>query len=163
MPPYITHIGGRPSQEAQSLIVNQALVNLRMPKAARALMIYYASCGMGFRPSLKLIDENTHIGVKHVSTVRQYLVHYGLIAYDGTAIYIDWMRLKAFAMMDPKLMGRKKSWKIAPLKPSRSLKSGVHNYYIRPRKPEDAIVIAYEAIGEAIKSGVHFPEMEDVA
>lgn len=163
MPPYITHIGGRPSQEAQSLIVNQALANLRMPKAARALMAYYASCGMGFRPSLKLIDENTHIGVKNVSTVRQYLVHYGLIAYDGAAIYIDWMRLKAFAMMNPKLIGKKKNWQITPLDPVKSTKSQVHNYYMRPRKPEESLMIAYEAIGEAIKNGIRFPEMEEAA
>lgn len=142
------------------MIVTQALANLRMPKAARKLMTYYASCGTGFRPSLKIIDDATHIGAKNVSTVRQYLVRWGLIAYDSDTILIDWFRLRAFAMMDPKMMGYKKDWRIKPVNPAICSKTQVHNYYMRPRREEDIIVAAYEAIGECMKAGVHFPEAE---
>lgn len=162
-PPYVKHVGGRPDQEAQGLIIAQALANLRMPKAARKLMTFYASCGTGFRPSLKVIDDATYIGTKNVSTVRQYLVHWGFIAYDGDTILIDWHRLRAFAMMDPKLMGNKKDWRIKPVNPAVCVKTQVHNYYMRPRREEDIIVAAYEAIGECIQAGVHFKEMESRA
>lgn len=155
----IKHLGGRPSQDNQGLIVDQALSNHRLPKAARKLMMYYASCATGFRPSLKTIDDVTHIGVKNISTVRQYLVTHGFIAYSDGTIYIDWMRLKAFASMDPKMMGRKKDWKVAPINPSLATKTQVHNY-IRVSNADDKIRIAYEAIIESIKAGVRFPEME---
>lgn len=157
----IKHIGGRPSQEAQGLIVDQALSNFRMPKAARKLMMYYASCGTGFRPSLKTIDDVTHVGVKHISTIRQYLVTHGFIAYSDETIYIDWLRLKAFASMDPKLMGNKKNWRVSPVNPAIISKSGVHNYYRVPRE-EDKIRRAYEALSEAIKAGIHIPKTEDI-
>lgn len=135
------------------MIVRQALANLRMPKAARKLMEFYAACGTGFRPSLKVVDDATHINVKHVSTVRAYLVQWGFIAYDGDCITIDWNRLKAFAAMDPKLMGNKKDWRVAPLRP----KTRVHNYIVKPRDP---VIVAYEALDEAIKLGVVVPGLE---
>lgn len=162
MPPMIKHVGGRPSQESQGLIVDQALSNFRMPKAARKLMMYYASCATGFRPSLKTIDDVTHVGVKNISTIRQYLVNHGFIAYIDGTILIDWLRLKAFASIDVKLMGRKKNWIVAPVNPAVVCKTQVHNYYRVP-KEEDKIRIAYEAISEAIQAGIRFPELEELA
>lgn len=160
VPPMIKHVGGRPSQEAQGLIVDQALSNFRMPKAARKLMMYYASCATGFRPSLKTIDDITHVGIKNISTVRQYLVNHGFIAYTDGTILIDWLRLKAFASLDPKLMGRKKCWRITPVNPAVVCKTQVHNYYRAPRE-EDKIRIAYEALNEAIQAGIHVPGTEE--
>ena len=129
-PPKIIHQGGRPDQEGQSQIIDQALSNLRVPSAGRRLMKYYASQAQGFRPSLKVISEATEINPYNISRCRALLVDYGLIDYDGDNILIHWLRLRAFASMEPEQMGRKKDWNIAPVT-SESVsqtKNDLHNY-----------------------------------
>lgn len=161
-PPAIKHVGQRPSQDKQSLIVDQALANLRIPKAASKLMKFYAAHATGFRPSLKMVDEATGIGVKNVSTVRSMLMRYGLIDYDGDNITIDWLRLCAFASLDPYKMGKKKSWNISPLC-SNALddsKTQVHNYIGTRDSELMRLYYAYKATAEALLNGVKFPELE---
>lgn len=143
--------------------MSRALQNLRIPKAARKLMTFYASRSDGFRPSLKYIDQETGIGVKNVSTVRNYLVRYGLIGYDGNNIFIDWVRLKAFASLDPSLMGRKKNWKITPIDTDEitSAKTQVHTYIDLKTLEEKQFYKAYIATAQALIDGVVFPEYKD--
>lgn len=121
-------------------------------------MKFYATRSDGFRPSLKMIDDAIGIGEKHVSTVRQALVRYGLIAYDGKTILIDWMRLHAFAAAEPRLMGRKKDWKITPVAPNLlgEPKSGVHTY--RGTRVSHLYDL-YVATQQAVAGGVIFPEL----
>lgn len=145
----------------QSLVVDRALRNLRAPKAACKLMKFYAARSDGFRPSLAMIDDAIDIGKKHVSTVRQMLVRYGLIAYDGKCVLIDWVRLGAFASMDTRLMGQKKNWKISPVTPNLldEAKTGVHTYIVTGDFEARRLYAVYEATQQAICDGVQFPEL----
>jgi len=161
-PPCVRHVGHRPPQDMQSSVVDRALLNLRAPKAACKLMKFYAAQATGFRPSLKMIDAATGIGEKHVSTARQMLVRYGLIAYDGKTILIDWVRLTAFALLDAKAMGQKKNWNISPV--SFDLlgepKTGVHNYIGTGDQESKRLYAIYEATQQAVADGVMFPELK---
>lgn len=143
--------------------MSRALQNLRIPKAARKLMTFYASRSDGFRPSLKYINQETGINPKHVSTIRQLLRRYGLIGYDGYNVIIDWVRLKAFASLDPSLMGKKKNWSISPIdldSPEYS-KNGVHTYIESLNSEDKKIYKAYVATAQALLDGVVFPEYKD--
>ena len=163
-PPCIRHVGRRPPQDMQSSVVDRALLNLRVPKAACKLMKFYAAQATGFRPSLKMIDTATGIGEKHVSTARQMLVRYGLIAYDGKTVLIDWVRLAAFASLDAKAMGQKRNWNISPV--SFDLldapKTGVHNYIGTGDQESKRLYAIYEATQQAIADGVKFPELKSL-
>ena len=157
-PPCVRHVGRRPEQEMQSLVVDQALANLRVPKAACKLMRFYAARSEGFRPSLKMINEATCVGEKNVSTIRSWLMNKGLIGYDGNVIVIDWVRLCAFASMDPKNMGQKKQWRITPvcLELLGDPKTQVHNYI---GSSDQYLYDLYIATQEAVDRGVIFPEL----
>ena len=161
-PPVVKHVGQRPSQDKQSLIIDQALANLRVPKAASKLMKFYAAQATGFRPSLKMIDESTGVGIKNVSTIRALLVRYGLITYDGNSIIIDWLRLCAFASLDPDRMGKKKNWNIPPqcLNIPDDPKTQVHNYIGKRDSEEKRLYALYHATAQALMDGVKFPELE---
>ena len=143
------------------MIVDQALSNLRVPSAGRKLMKYYASQAQGFRPSLKIINEATGVGEKHVSEIRQLLIRYGLIDYDGDNILIHWFRLRAFASMEPEKMGKKKDWNIAPIAPDvlDETKTRVHNYIGTMSSADKRLYAIYEATADAIADGVEFPEL----
>lgn len=159
------HVGKRPDQDKQGLIIDQALRNLRVPKAAYKLMKLYASHADGFRPSLKLIHETTGIDTHNVSRCRMLLVQYGLIAYDGKCITIDWVRLSAFASMDTSKMGQKNRWSISPIKvdlPDES-KNDVHNYIGTGDFESRRLYALYEATRQAIEDGVKFPELKDIS
>lgn len=99
----------------QGSVVDRALLNLRAPKAACKLMKFYAARSEGFRPSLKVIYEETGIDAHNVSRCRALLMRYGLIGYNGRTVIIDWVRLRALASMEPKLMGQKSNWQITPV------------------------------------------------
>ena len=160
-PPKIIHQGGSPDLEGQGLIVDQALSNLRVPSAGRRLMKYYASQAQGFRPSLKVISEATEINPYNISRCRALLVDYGLIDYDGDNVLIHWLRLRAFASMEPEQMGRKKDWNIAPVA-SESVsqtKNDLHNYIGTMSSADKRLYAIYEATAEAIADGVEFPEL----
>lgn len=157
-PPCIKHVGRRPEQEAQSLVVDQALANLRVPRAACKLMRFYASRSSGFRPSLKMINDEIQVGEKNISTIRMWLVTHGLLGYDGNTVYVDWVRLRAFAAINTKLMGQKKRWNITPVDPNLldEAKTQVHTYL---GTDERSLLRVYEATAEAIADGVKFPEL----
>lgn len=122
-------------------------------------MRYYASKSTGFRPSLKTIDDEIHVGVKNISRIRQYLVGWGLIGYNGSHITIDWLRLKAYAAMEPPLMGKKCNWRIPPMPVEPEIKNEVHTYKERESNDEKRLRAAYVATAQAILDGVQFPEL----
>ena len=161
-PPCVRHVGHRPPQEAQSLIVDQALANLRIPKAARKLMKFYAARSECFRPSLKVIYEETGIDAHNVSRCRALLVRYGLIGYDGKTVIIDWVRLRALASMEPKLMGQKSNWQITPVDVNLlgEPKNDVHTYIGVRDKESQYLYNLYEATQQAVADGVKFPELK---
>lgn len=164
-PPRVIHVGQRPSQEEVPALVGRALLNLRVPKTAGKLMRFYASQASGFRPSLKMIEDETGVGAKYVSEARQVLSKYGLLGYDGNQIVIDWVRLCAFAAMDPKMMGKKKAWKLSPVDASTvgECKKPVHNYREREFSAGDKLWLKrYEATAQAVADDVKFPELKDV-
>ena len=140
----------------------QALANLRVPKAASKLMKFYAAQGNAFRPSLSRIETETGLAANHISRIRQLLVRYGLISYDGDNIYVDWLRLKGFAFADPKQIGQKQHWQISPITVSKQEepKNGVHNYIGKLNLAEQRIYAAYAATAQALVDGVKFPELE---
>ena len=157
-PPCIKHVGQRPEQEAQSLVVDQALANLRAPRAACKLMRFYTDNASGFRPSLKMITDATGLDKNNVSRTRALLIAYGLLGYDGKTVYVDWVRLRAFAAINAKLMGQKKQWKITPVSPDllAPSKNDVYNYL---GTDERSLLRVYEATAEAVAAGVKFPEL----
>ncbi len=124
-------------------------------------MKFYTSHADGFRPSLKLIESSTGIGLKYISELRQILVKYGLIAYDGKNVFIDWTRLRAFATADTRLMGKKRDWNITPmsLETDGDYKKPVHNYIGTMSSEDRRLYAIYEATAEAIADGVRFPEL----
>lgn len=138
--------------------MDQALVNLRVPRAACKLMRFYVDHASGFRPSLKMIIEATGLDGNNVSRTRALLVAYGLLGYDGKTVYVDWVRLRAFATIDVKQMGKKKLWNIAPVDPKLldASKNDVYNYI---GTDERSLLLIYEATAEAISNGVKFPEL----
>lgn len=161
-PPCIRHVGHRPPQDMQSSVVDRALLNLRAPKAACKLMKFYAAQATGFRPSLKMIDDATHIGQKHVSEVRHLLVNRGLIGYDGKVILIDWLRLSSLASMDTNLMGQRKHWNVTPVSCDLldETKTRVHNYIGVRDNEARRLYAVYEATQQAVADGVKFPELK---
>lgn len=146
----------------QSSVVDRALLNLRVPKAACKLMKFYAARSNGFRPSLKMIFDETSIDEHNVSRCRALLMRYGLIGYDGRAVIVDWVRLCAFAAIDTKLMGQKRSWNIAPMNPDLldAPKNDVHTYIGIRDSEARRLYAVYEATQQAIADGVKFPELE---
>lgn len=163
-PPCVRHVGHRPPQEMQSSVVDRALLNLRAPKAACKLMKFYAAQATGFRPSLKMIEEHTSIGIKYVSEVRQILVKRGLLGYDGRTVLIDWLRLSSLASMDTKLIGQRKHWNITPVSMDLLVeaKKPVHNYIGVRDNEARRLYAVYEATQQAIADGVKFPELKNV-
>lgn len=161
-PPAIKHMGQRPSQDKQSLIVDQALANLRIPKAASKLMKFYTTHATGFRPSLKMIESATGIDAHNISRSRMLLMAYGLIDYDGNNIFIDWLRLCAFASLQPKMMGQKKHWNIGTMSRTQNDEENfdVHNYIGTRDSELMRLYHAYKATAEALMNGVKFPELE---
>ena len=160
-PPCVRHVGHRPPQEMQSSVVDRALLNLRAPKAAYKLMKFYAARSEGFRPSLKVIYEETGIDAHNVSRCRALLMRYGLIGYDGRTVLIDWVRLRAFASMEPKLMGQKSNWQITPVDVNLldAPKNDVHTYIGVRDKESQYLYNLYEATQQAVADGVTFPEL----
>ena len=163
-PPAIKHIGDRPEQEKQSLILNRALFNLRVPKAASRLMVFYAAQATGFRPSLKVIESATGIASHNISRVRQLLVAYGLIGYDQTYIIVDWVRLRGLAIADVKRIGAKRDWRISPVSASSSSDStfDVHNYIGTLNSADRRLYNSYAATATALVDGIRFPELSDM-
>lgn len=144
--------------------MDQALSNLRVPRAACKLMRFYASHASGFRPSLKMINEETSIDAHNVSRVRALLITYGLIGYDGRTVLIDWVRLCAFAAVNTRLMGQKHRWNIAPIdfESLDAIKNDVHNYIGTGDQYSKYLCRLYEATAEAVKDGVMFPELRGI-
>lgn len=138
--------------------MDQALSNLRVPRAACRLMRFYASRSEGFRPSLKMIKDETGVNEKYVSEVRQILVNMGLIGYDGRNVWIDWVRLQGFASIDPRMMGAKKLWRIMPISCELlgDTKKPVHTYI---GKSDQYLYNLYQSTQEAVANGVDFPEL----
>ena len=161
-PPCVKHVGHRPPQELQSSVVDRALLNLRAPKAACKLMKFYAARSDGFRPSLKMIHEETGIDEHNVSRCRALLIRYGLIGYNGKIVLIDWVRLCALASMNNKLMGQKGSWQITTLGMNLldAPKNDVHTYIGTGNQESKRLYAIYEATQQAIANGVKFPELE---
>ena len=142
--------------------MDRALLNLRAPKAACKLMKFYAARSDGFRPSLKMIHEETGIDEHNVSRCRALLIRYGLIGYNGKIVLIDWVRLCALASMNHKLMGQKGSWQIAPVGMNLldAPKNDVHTYIGTGDQESKRLYAVYEATQQAIADGVRFPELE---
>lgn len=161
-PPCVRHVGHRPSQDTQSSVVDRALLNLRAPKAACKLMKFYAARSEGFRPSLKVIHEETGIDEHNVSRCRALLSRYGLIGYDGRTVLIDWVRLHALASMEPKLMGQKGNWQISPIGMNLldAPKNDVHTYIGVRDNEARRLYAVYEATQQAVADGVKFPELK---
>lgn len=79
--------------------------NIRLSSRAEKLLALYCDQASGFRPSYKFIAERTGIAINKVREIRQELVKKGAIQYDSAEgfIFIDWMRLKIFAVMEKPL------------------------------------------------------------
>ena len=124
-------------------------------------MCYYAAQATGFRPSMSCIDEATGIGAKNISTYRKHLVDKGFIGYDGNIILIDWVRIRGFASMDRKLIGKPTNWTISPVDSNcyEIVKTQVHNYIGTMSSADKRLYAIYEATAEAIADGVEFPEL----
>lgn len=156
-------MGQRPSQEELPAILGRALLNLRVPVAARRLMFFYASQAAGFRPSLKTIEDGTQIHACNIARHRKQLIDRGFLSYDGKEIVIDWVRLRAFAAMDSCLAGKPKSWRISPVDPYKCygiVNSDLHNYREREFSAGDKLLLKrYEATAQAVANGVKFPEL----
>lgn len=159
-------MGQRPSQEELPAVLGRALLNLRVPVAARKLMLFYASQAAGFRPSLRTIEASTQINAYNVSRHRKQLIHRGFLSCDGNEIVIDWVRIRAFAAMDPRMMGKPKAWRIAPVGPHNYyeiVNSDLHNYKVREFTAGDRLWLKrYEATAQAVADGVKFPELKEV-
>jgi len=110
---------------------------------------------------MSCIDAATKIGIKNISTYRKHLVDKGFIGYDGYSILIDWIRIRAFAAIDRKKMGKMPSWNISPVASNcyESVKSQVHNYIGTSNSESVKLQAIYEATAEAIAHGVKFPEL----
>ena len=159
-PPRILHVGGRPPDSEMSVILSQALSNLRVPRAASRLMIYYAAQSTGFRPSLSRITEKTGINQYNISRTRAQLVKRGLIAYTGDDVIIDWVRLSAFAACSKQLMGTPGYWLITPLSSASHEENDLHNNKgTRLYGADLQLAQIYEATAEALRDGVKFPEL----
>lgn len=141
--------------------MDQALSNLRVPRAACKLMRFYSARSEGFRPSLKMINEATNVGEKNISTIRALLVKRGLVGYDGRNVYIDWCRIRAFASLNPRMMGQRKHWVISEmdLELLGEPKTQVHTYIGTGNQYSKYLYCLYEATAEAVQDGVTFPEL----
>lgn len=108
-PPQIIHSEPRP--EAYRQMIEDASRNIHLRKQSSALLLCYASHANHFRPALELIEKQTGIAKNKVSEIRKRLHDRGLISYNAEQgyIYIDWRRVRAFAMLEKPL--RLPQWK----------------------------------------------------
>lgn len=84
-------------------IAQAAAKNIRLSDRAMRLLVYYATAGEGFRPALKTIEQATGIPCNKISEIRKELIDHNAIIYSLAAkvIWVHWMALKAFAMIEP--------------------------------------------------------------
>lgn len=102
----------RNKPENYEQMASDAASNLKLTKRATKLLMYYAGCKNGFKPSLSAIDNNTGVGVKNITIIRKELVNHGVVGFGeqyGHATVIDWNRIRDFARLEKPLEYEKKN------------------------------------------------------
>ena len=91
-------------------MVHLAIKALHLTWEAERLMLYYAQCENGFRPSRRLICQDARIHARHIYFVRALLQQNGFLFYDreGMTVTIKWNRIRVYATLDRKLTKAKK-------------------------------------------------------
>lgn len=155
-PPKILHLHQPQDEDVRLHVLSTAMQKLRVPKASQKLMHFYASCLNGCKAPLSVVQSATGISANHISERRKTLVKYGLLAYSSRLITIDWNILRAFASLDPSLMGQKEHWHILP-----DRQRGAYQIlHLQPHNEDERQYRTfYAATRQAILDGIHFPDL----
>lgn len=124
-PPRLSHRNSNVNDDKIELCFDCAS-RLRMSKGERSLLLYYAACSSGFRPSVQLIADRTDLNRSQVFRCRKKLEEHGVVKVLEDRVIIDWNRIRLFASLDPAMTGRHVT--IAPVSLAKSL---------APVKPSD--------------------------
>lgn len=81
-------------------LAQQCASTMHLNTSAKKLLIYYATCSTGFRPSRSEIIKMTGIANGSIDNAKKELVREGIIADTKKAICIDWNRICIFASLD---------------------------------------------------------------
>lgn len=113
IPPEVIHFNNKKGISHKE-IIQDIIDKFGLKKEEARLLILYACCCSGFRPSKQYVENNTGILKDNVDRARKKLVDDGLIEYckrqDGTsAIYIDWSQLVDLASIPKEMLGKKKN------------------------------------------------------
>ena len=136
--------------------VHLACRSMHLSWEVERLMLYYAQCANGFRPSKELISQDAHIYSFRIYNDRQILQQYGFLTYDKDekTITIHWDRIKIYATLDPSLTKAKdkSNLYIAPANKAGkapTLKESSKKYKIKnPRELTSAQKHFYNAVGK---------------
>ena len=92
---------GRPQQQATEDLVSDVSRSIHLKANQSALLLFYCQRTQGFRPSETMIADAVGCSGRWVRRLRQQLADRGVIGFDPYAVYIDWDRLRQYAMLDP--------------------------------------------------------------
>ena len=106
MPPKIIHRAYTKDDDFRKL-ASEAATALHMGKGERAVLLYYASCSPGFRPSLQHIANVTGMNRSQVYRNRAALERDGIAEVSDDRVLLDWSRIRIFASLDPRLTGKR--------------------------------------------------------
>lgn len=88
---------GRPSYYRE--MVRDCADRIRLSGQETALLYYYADCGTGYCPSLKIINKWTGIKLNKIWHVRKSLIDRNLLIVTGREISPAWSHIRALAMI----------------------------------------------------------------
>ena len=106
MPPKIIHIGYDRSDNLVA-IASDAAAALHMGKGERNLLLFYAGCSSGFRPSLQAIANATGQNRSQVYRNRASLIKKRIVAESADRLKLDWRLIKIYASMDPRMTSKR--------------------------------------------------------
>ena len=106
-PPEIIHGPNRPNAKDIPEIIDRVKTNIRLCSREYKLLLFYASCGDGFHPAKKKIQQDTGIDESDIKEVRNSLRRMSLIDYDCNQYYhfvfVNWSAILGYALLDKPL------------------------------------------------------------
>lgn len=105
IPMAIRHTGKRANKEDALDLIRGCTKNVHLTSRGGKLLLCYATCRTGFRPSKKYVFEKTGINPPHLYQVRKELTEMRIINIDRATrtIFVDWRRIRLYSALDPRM------------------------------------------------------------
>lgn len=149
---------GRPQPQVTEDLVRDVSRSLHLKPNQTALLLFYCHHMQGFCPSEAMIAEAIGCTGRWVRKLRQQLADRGVIGVDDYAVYIDWNRLRQYAMLDPVMtLGRATALPI----PTRTIRTRDALRYLTCSIPEAVAILgslSAEGAMRLLRDAQHVPE-----